>query len=628
MVRAEHFVRRGLLGAVGLALILGALPAVSAGDDTAKALKTAMQSTKSKMMSLQIDKAVDQFKQATELLGKLKTDEPGHKDLADLQKQYDKLTADLAKKVVQRAEKAFKPAISDLEKKLEAGDADQLQAARDALAKALVEHEENLKVAGGSDGTALLERVQSLVAQEKGESKATPAKTEPSPEPKSAEKPKAAPADVKTLMSDIQHKFRDARSLSTPELVKLAAEIRELIAQLEAAEPGHAKIAEFKKRIEKMVSEAYADDIREARNEFELRNRQIEMYLERNNESERPQLKEQRDLLAKAAEDHRDALLAAGDEGKELLQKMKETLKKADERIGVALAGDTLVNDWIAKLKVYQWDGEKDITDSVNGPAAYATIRTLRAEAEQLLKECKQVDFGAARTQELDSAVEALQRAIATADEHLTYAISSRKEQAEQSVQQIEERFAKDQAWKQDKSQMPKSFASVMLDQARRAVDDLASYVSDDPAVADLNKRMAKLAEENKARQEARKAATLMKPNKYEGADAKELQEFAAKLIGKKHKGAKVLRVTIFTPEWKEETVTEWTDTTHTAIHTRTTRELMVCLATEHSDGVFRMFGYLNQDRKSDGGWSSTYGHLTDTRDPMLKDNVKKDETE
>ena len=77
---------------------------------------------------------------------------------------------------------------------------------------------------------------------------------------------------------------------------------------------------------------------------------------------------------------------------------MEATLKKADERIGVALAGDTLVNDWIAKLEVYQWDGEKDITDGINGPAAYAHIRTLKAEAEQLLAEYKQVDFGSART--------------------------------------------------------------------------------------------------------------------------------------------------------------------------------------------------------------------------------------
>ena len=197
------------------------------------------------------------------------------------------------------------------------------------------------------------------------------------------------------------------------------------------------------------------------------------------------------------------------------------------------------------------------------------------------------------------------------------------------SVKQIEERFAQDQAWKQNRvADAQVRLRAWMLDEARRAIDDLASYVPDDPAVASLNQRMAKLVEENQARQEARKAATLMKPDKYQGSDAKALHEFAIKLIDKRYKGAKVLRVTIFTPEWKEETVTEWTDTTHSAIRTRTTRELMVCLATEHSDGVFRMFGYLNQDRKSDGSWGPTYGHLTDTRDPMLKENVKKDETE
>ena len=150
MLRAECTVRRGLPGVVALALILGVLPAAApAGDDTVTALKSAMQSAKSKLMSLQIDQAVGQFKQATELLGKLKAAEPDHKDLADLQKRYDKLAADLAKKVVQRAEKALKPAISDLEKKLAGDDAGQLKTAREALAKTLAEHEENLQVAGG-----------------------------------------------------------------------------------------------------------------------------------------------------------------------------------------------------------------------------------------------------------------------------------------------------------------------------------------------------------------------------------------------------------------------------------------------------------------------------------------------
>lgn len=435
--------------------------------------------------------------------------------------------------------------------------------------------------------------------------------------------------DTKELINEIQRKFRDARNADTPTLLKLAEEIRGLIAKLKEADPKHAKIAEFEKRIDKMIADSYANDIREAKGEFERRTSRIEFYLERNNESERPQLKEQRDLLAEALKKYEPALLAAGDEGKELLEKTKAALQKADAQIGTAMAGDALANEWIAKLNVYAWNGEKDMTHSANSAAAYAHIKALKAEAEQLWAEYQKVDFGAALTDELKSAADTFQRALAKAEENLGTALNSRKQAAEEKVKYIEDWFAQDKDWESDKSKMPRAFHAPLLTEARAAIDELGEFVADDPAVAKLKERHDALVKENGKRQEARKAATLMRPDKYKGDDAEALKKFAAKILDKpKYKGVKCLRVTIFTPEWKEETVTEWTDTTHSAIRTRTTRQLMACFATEHKDGVFRMFGYLFQDRQSDGSWGSTYGHLTDTRDPMLKDNINKDEAE
>ncbi len=68
-----------------------------------------------------------------------------------------------------------------------------------------------------------------------------------------------------------------------------------------------------------------------------------------------------------------------------------------------------------------------------------------------------------------------------------------------------------------------------------------------------------------------------------------------------------------------------WTDTTRTALRHRTTRTMMFCVAFKDIAGVFRDFGYLNQDRTGDA-WGPIYGHLAKYRAPMLAENVGKDE--
>ena len=185
--------------------------------------------------------------------------------------------------------------------------------------------------------------------------------------------------------------------------------------------------------------------------------------------------------------------------------------------------------------------------------------------------------------------------------------------------------FAGDQAWKTDKNSQPKRFADELLEQAGSKLDDFAGYAPDHPELEQLRQQHQQLCQENAARRKSAMALTFLKADKYKGGDADELMAFARKLVPKTHEGAEVLRLTIFTEDWKEETVTEWTDTTHSALRTRTTRTLMFCVAFQDKEGVFRDFGYLNQNRTSGGGWGNTYGHLAKYRAPMLKENVAKD---
>jgi hypothetical protein len=615
---------------VALALVIAAtLPAGAA--EPAKELSTKLQQSRSRMMGTQIEQAVGLFKEATALLAELKSAHPQHADLPKLQEQYDKLAADLEKRVTQRAERDINPMKSGLEAALRGSDRDKIKQDRDKLAAAIAKHQGDIEVAGGATGAALLASAQELVDQADGSAGAASAKAAEQPKPTAAPAAPATPAaggDPRQINNEIQAKFRGAREMPTPEMVALVEDIKGLIAQLRAADPNHARLADYEQRAEKLVADAYARDLNNARGEIGRRIDRIEMYLERNQENERPQLQEQRKLLGEALVEHRSALEAVGPEGQELIARTEATMKQVDERIGAALAGDSLVNEWVEKLNTYNRNGAKDLTPGINSPAMYGHIKALRAEAEGVWEEYGKVEFAAGKTSELERAERFFQESRAEADRQLEYAVSSRLEEAQKRVKWIAEVFAGDAAWKTDKSKQPRRFADDLLVEAARAIDDLAECVADHPGLAALRTQHEQLRQENTARRDTAKALTFLRADKYKGRDAEELKEVAKKIVTRTFEGAEVLRLTIFSEDWKEETVTEWTDTTRSALRTRTTRELRFSAAFQDKDGVFRDFGYLNQDRKSDGTWGATYGHLTKFRAPMLKENVVKDEPE
>ena len=601
--------------------------------DTAKDLNGKLGSAKSRMMGMQIDQAVELFGEAKTLLAQLKNEQPDHRDLAKLQKNYDKLAVDLSKKVVQRAERAINPMRSQLENSLADGEANKIKNAREKLAEALDQHRANIDAAGGDAGEALLASAASLLAEADEKLGAAPAAPNAPQDAKPAE-PVQRPAtaggggDVKQLNSEIQRKFRGAGGLSTPDTVKEAEEIRGLIAELRAADPNYKKLGEYEKRVDKMVADKYANDVQEARSEIDRRMHRIKMYLERNEENERPQLEEQRKLLDESLTKHRAALEAAGDEGRQLIVDTEASMKAVDERIGGALAGDALINGWIERLDLYRRNGTKDLTRSIDGAPLYAEVSRLAEEAEALWAEYQKVDFPKSKTGPLEDSEHFFQVSLKEAKENLSYAVSSRLSAAKQQVDHIDAFFAEDQAWMSDKNARPKPFATEVLDTAERAVEELAGYVQDHPDVPRLREQVRSLKKQAADRKAANKAMTLLRGNKYTGSDAGALKAFAETLVTKAHNGVEVLRLTIYKPDWKEETVTEWTDTTHSALRTRTTRTLLFNVAFKTSEGVFRDFGYLNQDRRADGSWGDTYGHLAKYRDPMLEENVGKDEAE
>ncbi len=618
--------RTAVLIAVLVGMVAMSAPAVA--EDLAKDLNSTIQKAKSRMMGMQIDQAVELYQEATTLLDKLKSAQPDHADLDKLQKAYDKLVVDLAKSVTKRASRDISPMRSALSTALRSGNDMLIKAAVNKLSSAIEKHQSNIELAGGEAGAALIADAEADLEKagkapsprksDNGKSK-TPTKSS------STSSSGGNPEEAKRLYSEIQRKFRGFGGNPTAELIEEAKEITKMIEQFRAVDKDSSRADKFNKKLADIIADSKADDVKKARQDIDGIVGTIEMYLERNYEAERDNLKGKRKELGESLDKYRASLELAGDEGMKLIASTEEVMKKVDKQIGAALAGDDLSNEWIAKLDVYRVGKEKDITVSLNSPAQYTLIKKLRKEAGELLKKYEKVDFASGKTPGLESSEEFFRKALSSADKHLEYAISSRVQKAGEKVKYIADWFAADTAWKKDKNKQPKPFAEELLGDACSAVDELADCEPDHPEVARLRDEYKKLVEENGLRQKARVAKTLLRADKYAGSDAKSLKKTAQEIVQKQYPDAKVLRLTIFTEEWSEESVVEWTDTTHSAVRARTTQTLKFCAAIKDKDGVFRDFGYLNQDKKSDGSWGKTYGHMAKYHAPMLESNVDKD---
>ena len=407
-------------------------------DAIAKELKNKINKSKSRMSGMQFDKAAALFKEATDLLARLKAEDADHKDLAGLQKKYDKLRADLEKKITQKAGRAINPMKSSVEKALGGDDREKLERERGKLADAMAKYAEMLNVAGGSSGASLLAGAQGLLDEADAELGVAPVdKPKPAAAKPAASGGATSGEDPKVIYKEIQSKFRGSgRAENTPELVALVEEIRGLIDRLRAADPNHKKLAEFEKKADKLVVDAYAGDVQKARRQIDRYVSRIEMYLERNKEEEREDIKRQRTGLGEALEEHRASLMAAGDEGKQLIDETEATMRKVDERFGAALAGDAAAEEWVTRLRQFTRDGDKDLTRSINSDDDEAKLKQDRAEAEKVWETYQATTLSGGKTSDLDRAEEFFKQATKEADRKFKFAEGKRQQEARERERQ------------------------------------------------------------------------------------------------------------------------------------------------------------------------------------------------
>ena len=284
---------------------------------------------------------------------------------------------------------------------------------------------------------------------------------------------------------------------------------------------------------------------------------------------------------------------------------------------------------WVQKLAPFVTSGQaKRLSASYTSDVtAIQRQKQIYAEASKLFEQYRRVEFPQGKSPKLKQIEEELADALAKFPAILQRSVEAQIGRAEAKLDQEIAFLKSEQEWKSDTAKKPYTLSKDRIKAARKLIDRAAELLpADDPGLVRLNEKMAGLIKMNTERHKVRAARTRMLPDKFEGDGEKAVKERAVKLVRAKFTGIKILRSTVISEDWKEETVKEWTDTTKTALRVRTTRSVTAQVAGKKTDGEVRLYTlYIAKNRRSDGTWGKLYGNLhSDLGDLMLEDNVNK----
>ena len=171
---------------------------------------------------------------------------------------------------------------------------------------------------------------------------------------------------------------------------------------------------------------------------------------------------------------------------------------------------------------------------------------------------------------------------------------------------------------------LPLPMSKDAIGRSRQLLDQASKILgSDDGRITEAEGQYARILELDGRIRTARLSETRMIPDKFTGKGAGEITDKAKGILAEKKPGVKALRATIVSPDWTEEKVVEWTDTTHSALRHRTTWYVTVQVAGKQGNEAKIYTIHVAKDRRSDGSWSPLYGHIM-YEDPILAENVNR----
>lgn len=287
--------------------------------------------------------------------------------------------------------------------------------------------------------------------------------------------------------------------------------------------------------------------------------------------------------------------------------------------------------EWIAKLAPYTigsgqpgYDPERAFVGSYTAETDEMTRRSriyVRVKADYDAY-CKSA-AAKAPNEELQRTVRDIEHNLKTFVESTEQGAKNRLEEANATLDRAIARMH-EQTSKIGTGTLPLPTTQSEFESARRNLD-LAAHIlaKDDPALREAEAKYVALREGDAKLRQARVAETRMIGDRFKGADATQLKQQAERVALAEHPEGRVLRTTLSSEDWREESVVEWTDTTRSALQHRVTRTITSQVATKLGNDCRILTVFLSKNRNSDGTWTALAGHVV-SEDPILEANVAK----
>ncbi len=286
---------------------------------------------------------------------------------------------------------------------------------------------------------------------------------------------------------------------------------------------------------------------------------------------------------------------------------------------------------WVAVFKPYVtgkgrpgYDPERYFVASFTEDQKEMTRRTrifgLVATDRQAYTKSK---LGDNATDELGLIVRDVDHAIKTFQESTAMMADVKIKSAERQMNYITDWLQKE-SQKSGSDELPNSMNKLTFQNARRDLDGAARLLGEaDSRVSKLEAQyQAALAQDAKLAQ-IRVKKTRMIGDKFRGPELKMLKKKTNEVLSDAKAGVNILRTTVVSADWQEESVIEWTDTSRSVLRHRITRSVSSQAAGKLGQETILYTIHIAKDRRTDGSWSQLRGHIM-FEDPILEENVDK----
>jgi predicted RNase H-like HicB family nuclease len=181
-------------------------------------------------------------------------------------------------------------------------------------------------------------------------------------------------------------------------------------------------------------------------------------------------------------------------------------------------------------------------------------------------------------------------------------------------------------AWKQDaaKNTLPLFVSDKEIAEFEEKVNEVGSlFLEEAGPLLKLRSTLEELKQYNAEMRKARAERIFMSEQKYKGNDIQDIVDGCAAVLKKYYPEAVILKSSVVSEEWKEESGWKFTDSTNTESVFETVRSISVQAALAHGKEKTILHSvHVEQKKKSDGTWSAMYGNEMYS-ETMLHFNVK-----